>query len=81
MMAGVRLVAGRALVGAVLANILASIDGLGMFILANARGLQQNEAVVGVLMLAAFGIGFDALTNRALRRWLPWYRRDESRGR
>lgn len=81
MIAGVRLAAGRALVGAVLAEIFASIDGLGMFILSNARGLQQNEAVVGVLMLAAFGIAFDALTNRVLRRWFPWYRRDEGRGR
>ena len=75
LIAGVRLAAGRALVGAVLAEIFASIDGLGMFILADARALQQNEAVVGVLMLAAFGIGFDALTGEVLRRWFPWYRR------
>lgn len=68
---------GTALVGAVLAEIFASIDGLGMFILANARALQQNEAVVGVLMLAAFGIGFDLLTNATLRRWFPWYRRSD----
>lgn len=77
LIAGVRLAAGRALVGAVLAEIFASIDGLGMFILADARALQQNEAVVGVLMLAGFGIGFDALTGAVLRRWFPWYRRGE----
>ena len=81
MIAGVRLAAGRALVGAVLAEIFASIDGLGMFILANARGLQQNEAVVGVLMLAGFGIAFDALTNAVLRRWFPWYRREDRKER
>tara|TARA_R110002126_G_scaffold25171_31_gene86529 strand:- start:1617 stop:2441 length:825 start_codon:yes stop_codon:yes gene_type:complete len=81
LIAGVRLAAGRALVGAVLAEIFASIEGQGMYILANARGLQQNEAVVGVLMLAAFGLSFDALMNAVLRKWFPWYRRDEGRGK
>jgi ABC-type nitrate/sulfonate/bicarbonate transport system permease component len=50
-----------------------------MFILANARGLQQNEAVVGVLMLAAFGLSFDAMMNWVLRTWFPWYRRDSGK--
>lgn len=80
LIAGVRLAAGRALVGAVLAEIFASIEGQGMFILANARGLQQNEAVVGVLMLAAFGLTFDACMNAVLRKWFPWYRREDGRG-
>lgn len=75
--AGVRLAAGRALVGAVLAEIFASVDGLGMFILANARGLRQDEAVVGVLMLAAFGLLFEFGMNAALKKYFPWYRRDE----
>ena len=79
LIAGIRLAAGRALVGAVLAEIFASIEGQGMFILANARGLQQNEAVVGVLMLAAFGLGFDALMNWVLRTWFPWYRSDDGK--
>lgn len=79
LIAGIRLAAGRALVGAVLAEIFASIEGQGMFVLANARALQQNEAVVGVLMLAAFGIGFDACMNGVLKKWFPWYRRDEGR--
>lgn len=81
MIAGVRLASGRALVGAVLAEIFASVDGLGMFILSNAQGLRQNEAVVGVLMLAGFGIAFDALTNAVLRRWFPWYRREDRKAR
>ncbi|MGB0630443.1 MAG: ABC transporter permease [Alphaproteobacteria bacterium] len=80
LIAGVRLAAGRALVGAVLAEIFASIEGQGMYILANARGLQQNEAVVGVLMLAAFGLSFDAIMNGVLRKWFPWYRRDGGKG-
>lgn len=80
LIAGIRLAAGRALVGAVLAEIFASIEGQGMYILANARGLLQNEAVVGVLMLAGFGLGFDALMNAVLRKWFPWYRRDGGKG-
>jgi ABC-type nitrate/sulfonate/bicarbonate transport system permease component len=76
LIAGVRLAAGRALVGTVLAEIFASIDGLGLFILSNARGLRQNEAVVGVLLLALFGLTFEWLMNGTLRRYFPWYRRE-----
>lgn len=75
--AGIRLAAGRALIGAVLAEIFTSVDGLGLYILANARGLKQNEAVVGVLMLCAFGLIFEWVMNWVLRRYFPWYRRDE----
>jgi ABC-type nitrate/sulfonate/bicarbonate transport system permease component len=80
LIAGIRLAAGRALVGAVLAEIFASVNGVGMFILANARGLRQNEAVVGVLILAAFGLLFEWLMNWVLRHYFPWYRRDDQRG-
>jgi ABC-type nitrate/sulfonate/bicarbonate transport system permease component len=51
-----------------------------MFILANARGLRQNEAVVGVLILAAFGLLFEWLMNWVLRHYFPWYQRDDQRG-
>jgi ABC-type nitrate/sulfonate/bicarbonate transport system permease component len=76
LIAGIRLAAGRSLVGSVLAEIYASIEGLGLFILANARGLRQNEAVVGVILLAAFGLAFEWLVNWVLRRYFPWYRRE-----
>jgi ABC-type nitrate/sulfonate/bicarbonate transport system permease component len=75
--AGARLAAGRALIGTVLAEIYASVPGMGMYILANARGLKQNEAVVGVLLMCALGLLFEGLMNWILRRWFPWYRRDE----
>jgi len=77
LIAGVRLAAGRALIGTVLAEIFTSVNGLGLYILANARSLHQNEAVVGVLMLCAFGLLFEWLMNGVLRRYFPWYRRDE----
>ena len=81
LIAGARLAAGRALIGTVLAEIYASVPGMGMYILANARGLKQNEAVVGVLLMCAIGLTFEFLMNWILRRWFPWYRRDEREGR
>ncbi|MCZ6559309.1 MAG: hypothetical protein O6931_00270, partial [Gammaproteobacteria bacterium] len=79
--AGVRLAAGRALVGAVIAEFFASLDGLGMYILTNAQSIEHhNEAVVGVLALALFGLAFDSTLNGILKRYFPWYRRDEQKG-
>ncbi|HLI22476.1 MAG TPA: ABC transporter permease [Stellaceae bacterium] len=78
-LAGLRLAAGRALIGAVVAEFFTAIPGLGYFILFNSRTFHHNEAFVAVLVLAAFGVGCDALINEATRRYLPWYRRDEVR--
>ncbi|HEY3918600.1 MAG TPA: ABC transporter permease [Stellaceae bacterium] len=77
-LAGLRLAAGRALIGAVVAEFFTAIPGLGYFILFNSRTFHHNEAFVAVLLLAGFGVGFDALVNEATRRYLPWYRRDET---
>ncbi len=77
LIAGVRLAAGRALVGAVIAEFFVSLDGLGMYILAHARSFQHNEAVVGVFALAAFGLAIESTMIWVLRRYFPWYRRDE----
>jgi NitT/TauT family transport system permease protein len=76
-LAGLRLAAGRALIGAVVAEFFTAIGGLGYFILYNSRTFHHNEAFVGVLLLAAFGVGFELLVNGGTRRLLPWYRRDE----
>ena len=76
LIAGFRLAAGRALVGAVLAELFVSLPGLGMYVLAHARSFAHNEAVVGVIMLAAFGLAFEATMNWVMRRYFPWYRRD-----
>ncbi len=76
LIAGFRLAAGRALVGAVLAELFVSLPGVGMYILSHARSFAHNEAVVGVCMLAAFGLGFEATMNWVMRRYFPWYRRD-----
>ena len=78
-LAGLRLAAGRALVGAVVAEFFTAIDGLGYFILYNSRVFRHDDAMVAVVFLAGFGVGFDALVNWGTRRFLPWYRRDEVR--
>jgi len=77
LLAGLRLAGGRALIGAVVAEFFLSIGGLGYYILYNSRSYRHNEAFVGVLLLAAFGVGFELLVKSATSRLMPWYRRDE----
>ena len=77
LLAGFRLAAGRALIGAVVAEFFLSIGGLGYFILYNSRVYKHNEAFVGVLLLAAFGVAFELLITWATRRYMPWYRRGD----
>jgi ABC-type nitrate/sulfonate/bicarbonate transport system permease component len=77
LLAGFRLAAGRALIGAVVAEFFISAGGIGYYILYNSRSYHHNEAFVGVLLLAAFGVGFELLVQWSTRRFLPWYRRDE----
>jgi ABC-type nitrate/sulfonate/bicarbonate transport system permease component len=80
LLAGFRLAAGRALIGAVVAEFFLSVGGLGYYILYNSRTYHHNEAFVGVLLLAGFGVGFEVLVQWATRRFMPWYRRDEKAG-
>jgi ABC-type nitrate/sulfonate/bicarbonate transport system permease component len=77
LLAGVRLAAGRALIGAVVAEFFLSVGGLGYYILYNSRTYHHNEAFVGVLLLAGFGVGFELVVVWCTRRFLPWYRRGE----
>lgn len=80
LLAGIRLAAGRALIGAVVAEFFISSGGLGYYILYNSRTYHHNEAFVGVLLLGAFGVSFEVLVAWATRLFLPWYRRDERAG-
>ena len=64
-------------VASFVAEFFTAIGGLGYFILYQSRTFHHNEAFVGVLLLAAFGVGFEVLVNWSTRRFLPWYRRDE----
>jgi ABC-type nitrate/sulfonate/bicarbonate transport system permease component len=76
LLAGLRLAAGRALVGAVVAEFFISIPGLGYYILYNSRTFKHNEAFVAVIALVAVGVSFEVLINWLTRRYLPWARRD-----
>lgn len=76
LLAGFRLAAGRALIGAVVAEFFIAIGGLGYFILYNSRTFKHNEAFVAVILLALFGVGFELFINWATRRFMPWYRRE-----
>lgn len=76
LLAGLRLAAGRALVGAVVAEFFISIPGLGYYILFNSRTFRHNEAFVAVIVLVALGVSFEVLVNWLTRRYLPWARRD-----
>ncbi|HWM80829.1 MAG TPA: ABC transporter permease [Pseudolabrys sp.] len=77
LLAGFRLAAGRALIGAVVAEFFISIGGIGHYILYNSRSYRHDEAFVGVLLLAAFGVGFEMMIGWITRRYMPWYRREE----
>jgi ABC-type nitrate/sulfonate/bicarbonate transport system permease component len=76
LIAGFRLAAGRALVAAVIAEFFVSLNGVGMFVLSNARSFKHNEAVVGVVALVLFGLLFELTMNWITRRYFPWYRRE-----
>ena len=77
LIAGFRLAAGRALVAAVIAEFFVSLqDGVGMFVLFNARNFNHDVAVVGVVALVAFGLMFEITMNWTTRRFFPWYRRE-----
>lgn len=73
-LAGLDLAIGRALVGAVVAEFVTAIPGLGYYILFNVRSFHQNEAMVSLLLLVAFALVVRALVDLAVARGLPWYR-------
>ena len=79
-LAGLRLAAGRALIGAVVAEFFVSIPGLGFLILFQARSFKHNEAMVAFVLLACAGVLFEIALRQITARWLPWYRRGDTVG-
>lgn len=77
LIAGLKLAAGRALIGAVVAEFYAAIPGIGFYILFNARTFKHSEAFVAVVVLAIVGVLIEFALSKATTRFLPWYRRDE----
>jgi NitT/TauT family transport system permease protein len=77
LLAGLRLAAGRALIGAVVAEFFCAIPGLGFYIVFQARTFHHDEAFVAVMVLAGAGVLFEFALRQATARFLPWYRRGE----
>lgn len=80
LLAGLRLAAGRALIGAVVAEYFTTVQGIGYYILFDARTFHHNEAFVGVGVLALSGVLFEVALRQSTARFLPWYRRGEPGG-
>ena len=57
----------------VIAEFFVSLNGVGMFVLSNARSFKLNQAVVGVFALVLFGLMFDLIIIQVMLRY---YRRE-----
>jgi ABC-type nitrate/sulfonate/bicarbonate transport system permease component len=74
LLGGLDLAIGRALIGAVVAEFIAGLNGIGYYILFNVRSFHQDAALVAVGVLIVFALVLRALVNLTVRRGLPWYR-------
>jgi ABC-type nitrate/sulfonate/bicarbonate transport system permease component len=74
LLSGIDLAIGRALVGAVVAEFIASLNGLGYYILFNVRSFHEDAAMVALAVLVAFALAVRGLVGLFVRRGLPWYR-------
>lgn len=75
--AGVRIGVGRALVGAVVAEFYAGIDGLGYLIVYYSNRFDVATALVPVLLLIVVGVGSTVLLKGLQRRMMPWASAEE----
>jgi NitT/TauT family transport system permease protein len=69
---GIRISAGRALVGVVVAEELAANQGIGYYIDFYGTFLQTSRVMLGVVVLGVFGIMFGELVRRVERRFEIW---------
>jgi ABC-type nitrate/sulfonate/bicarbonate transport system permease component len=72
MITGVRIGAGRALVGVIVAEFIASNIGLGFYISINGTTLNASRVMLGILLLGGFGIFVGQLIRRLERRFDKW---------
>ncbi|HEY9478255.1 MAG TPA: ABC transporter permease subunit [Microbacteriaceae bacterium] len=70
--AGLHVAVGRAIIAAVSVEFIAGLDGLGTFVLLNARSFHQDVAFVGVVVLAVFGGLARLAVVSALPKIAPW---------
>jgi ABC-type nitrate/sulfonate/bicarbonate transport system permease component len=71
---GLRIGAGRALVGVIVAEFIAANIGIGFYISLNGNLLNASRVMLGVLIIGAFGVFVGVLIGRLQRyfdRWRP----------
>lgn len=73
LLSGIDLAIGRALIGAVVAEFIAGLNGLGYYILFHVRSFQEDKAMVAVCVLVAFALLLRRGVSVTVRRGLPWY--------
>lgn len=71
-MTGLRIGAGRAVVGVVVAEFIASNQGIGFMILLSGQTLNTSRVMVGIVLLAAFGIVVSEILRRLEDRFDAW---------
>jgi len=69
---GLRLAMARALVGIVVADLFGAQAGLGYLILTSAQLFQTADVFVGVLILAALGVGLTFALRSLQKKLTPW---------
>jgi NitT/TauT family transport system permease protein len=69
---GVRIAAGRALVGVVVAEFIASNIGLGFYISVNGSFLNASRVMLGIILIGTFGIVVGELIRRLEHRFEAW---------
>jgi NitT/TauT family transport system permease protein len=69
---GVRIAAGRALVGVVVAEFIASNIGLGFYISENGSFLNSSRVMLGIALIGGFGVLIGELIRRLERRFEAW---------
>ena len=73
-LAGVDLAIGRAAIGAVVAEFVTAINGLGSYIILNVQSFHENQGVVALVVIVIFALVVRALVNLTVARVMPWYR-------
>jgi ABC-type nitrate/sulfonate/bicarbonate transport system permease component len=69
---GLRIAAGRCLVGVVVAEFIAANIGLGFYISLNGTTLNASRVMFGILLIGLFGIAVGQLLRRIERRFEVW---------
>lgn len=79
-MASIRITFARAMVGAILAEFIAAMDGLGFLIVRSARQFDVASMFAGIVVVAVLVMLVNAAIRSAERRFLPWMGRGEVHG-